>query len=70
MILKKSWEWNKDKSAFFVDLDKAFDRVKMDTLWRVLKEERHNIPPKVIRMIKNLCSQSWSKVRGRDLDSN
>ena len=70
MILEKSWEWNKDKFALFIDLEKAFDRVKRSTLWKVLKEERYNIPPKLIRVIKNLYSQSWSKVRGRDLESN
>ena len=51
-------------------MEKAFDRVKRSTLWKVLKEERYNIPPKLIRAIKSLYSQSWSKVRGRDLESN
>ena len=62
MILKKSWEWNKDKFELFIDLEKAFDRVKRSTLWKVLKEERYNIPQKLIRVIKNFYSQSWSKV--------
>ena len=36
MILEKSWEWNKEKFALFIDLEKAFDRVKRSTLWKVL----------------------------------
>ena len=68
--MEKSWEWNKDKFALFIDLEKAFDRVKRYTLWKVLKEERHTIPPKLIRVIKNMYSQSWSRVLCRDLESN
>lgn len=67
MILEKSWEWNKEKVALFIYLEKAFD--KRDTLWQVLREDRYNIPPKLIRMIKNIYEQSWSKVSGRDLES-
>ena len=70
MRLERSRERNKDKFALFIDLEKAFDRVKRDRLWKVLKEERYNIPPKFIRVIMNLYFQSCSHIRGRDLESN
>ena len=34
------------------------------------EKERYNIPPKLIRVVNNLHSQSWSKVQGRDLERN
>ena len=37
-IFEKSWEYIKDVFTCFVDLDKAFDWVPLDKLWRVLQE--------------------------------
>ena len=37
-IFDKSWEYNKEFFACFVDLEKAYDRVSQDKLWKVLRE--------------------------------
>ena len=36
-IFEKCWEYSKDLVACFVDLEKAFDRVPRDKLWKVLR---------------------------------
>ena len=37
-IFEKSWEYAKDVFACFVDLEKAYDRIPRDKLWRVLQD--------------------------------
>jgi len=69
MLLKKSWEWGIDQYALFVDLDKAFDRVNRNNLWKVLKENRYNIPTKLIRVICSIYSQCTSKVKKSKIES-
>ena len=36
-IFEKSWEYGKDLFACFVDLEKAYDLVPWDKLWKVLQ---------------------------------
>ena len=39
-IFEKSWKYDKDLYACFVDLGKAHDRVPREKLWKVLREYR------------------------------
>ena len=49
-IFEKSWEYGKDILACFVDLEKAYDRVPRDKLWKVLQE--YGVDGQLLRTIK------------------
>ena len=53
---------------YFVDLEKAYDRVPRDVLWEVLRE--YGVGGSLLRAIQSLYSQSESCVRvfGSKLD--
>ena len=50
-IFEKSWEYGKDLYACFVDLEKAYDRVPRDKLWKVLQE--YGVNGQLLRAIKS-----------------
>ena len=50
-IFGKSWEYGKDLFACFVDLEKAYDRVPRDKLWKVLQE--YGVNGQLLRAIKS-----------------
>ena len=50
-IFEKSWEYAKDLFAYFVDLEKAYDRVPRDKLWKVLQE--YGVDGQLLRAIKS-----------------
>ena len=49
--LRESWEYGKDIVACFVDLEKAYDRVPRDKLWKVLQE--YGVNGQLLRAIKS-----------------
>ena len=55
-IFKKSWEYGEDLFACFVDLEKAYDRVPRDKLWKVLQE--YGVNGQLLRAIKGGESSS------------
>ena len=69
MRLEKCWEWGIDQCALFVDLQKAFDKVNRDHLWKVLQENYYGIPKKLVRVIRSIYSQNISKVRTQKIES-
>ncbi|XP_076038976.1 uncharacterized protein LOC143024096 [Oratosquilla oratoria] len=69
LLMEKDWEWNKDKYAVFIDMEKAFDRVPRKKLWEALGHEEYEIPGKLKRAIKSILHETMSKVRGRDMES-
>ena len=69
MILEKSWEWDIDKFVAFIDLEKAFDRINRNSLWRVLQHQDYGINPKMIRIIKSIYENTESRVKNRELVS-
>ena len=54
-IFEKSWEYGKNFFACFVDLEKAYDRVLRDKLWKVLQE--YGVDGQLLSAIKSFyCS--------------
>ena len=50
-IFEKSREYGKDLFACFVDLEKAYDRVPQDKLWKVLRE--YGVDGQLLRATKS-----------------
>ena len=69
MIMEKSWQWGKDKFALSIDMDKAFDCVPRKLLWKIMKEPPYSAPKKLLRVIKSPYSNSVSKVRQGDVET-
>ena len=68
-ILEKSWEWNLNKNAVFIDLAKAFDCVPRRKLWEALQCREYEIPTNLIRAIRSIYKKCESKVKLRDQDT-
>nr|XP_049618290.1 E3 SUMO-protein ligase PIAS2 isoform X1 [Syngnathus scovelli]XP_049618292.1 E3 SUMO-protein ligase PIAS2 isoform X1 [Syngnathus scovelli]XP_049618293.1 E3 SUMO-protein ligase PIAS2 isoform X1 [Syngnathus scovelli] len=60
-ILKGAWEFAQPVHMCFVDLEKAFDRVPREVLWRVLRE--YGVPSQLIRAVRSLYHRCQSLVR-------
>ena len=63
MIIEKGWEWNQEKFIAFLDLEKAFDRVPRQKLWRALDDNYYAIPPKLKRAIMSTYSDIRCRVK-------
>ena len=50
-IFEKSWEYGKDLFGCFIDLEKAYDQVPRDKLWKVLQE--YGVDGQLLRAIKS-----------------
>nr|XP_049578940.1 vacuolar protein sorting-associated protein 4A isoform X1 [Syngnathus scovelli]XP_049578941.1 vacuolar protein sorting-associated protein 4A isoform X1 [Syngnathus scovelli]XP_049578942.1 vacuolar protein sorting-associated protein 4A isoform X1 [Syngnathus scovelli]XP_049578943.1 vacuolar protein sorting-associated protein 4A isoform X1 [Syngnathus scovelli]XP_049578944.1 vacuolar protein sorting-associated protein 4A isoform X1 [Syngnathus scovelli]XP_049578945.1 vacuolar protein sorting- len=60
-ILEGAWEFAQPVHMCFVDLEKAFDRVPREVLWRVLRE--YGVPSQLIRAARSLYHRCQSLVR-------
>ena len=61
-LFEKSWEYAKEVYMCFVDLEKAYDRVPREKLWRCMK---YGIDGQLLRVIKSLYGNCRSCVRVR-----
>ena len=66
-IFEKSWEYAKDLFACFVDLEKAFDRIPREKLWRVLQE--YGVDGQLLQAIKSFYCQPEVCVRVNGMQS-
>ena len=60
-IFEKSWEYGKDLFACFIDLEKAYNRVPRDKLWKVLQE--YGVNGQLLRAIKSFDCRPDACVR-------
>jgi hypothetical protein len=69
MILEKNWEWANDKFIAFIDMEKAFDRINRNNLWKVMREDHYGIDPKLIRVVKSIHRFTRNKVKCGEVES-
>ena len=62
LIIEKSWEFNRPAYLAFIDLQKAFDSVPREKLWKCL-EENYGITGKLKRAIMSLYTPCLCNVR-------
>ena len=62
IVIEKSWEFNKAAYIAFIDLQKAFDSVPREKVWKCL-ERRYNIKGKLKKAIMSLYKPCLSSVR-------
>ena len=70
MLLEKRWEWDRMRYILFIDMEKAFDRVQRNGLWKIVKEEHYAIPKKLIRTIKSLYAKFLGRVKAHNAESD
>jgi len=67
-VIEKKMAVNQPLHLLFVDLEKAYDSVPLKKLWKAL--EHYNISNSIIRAIKRLYENSFSKIKiGKQLSS-
>ena len=64
IIVKQVTEWNSSLYLCFVDNEKAFDSMHRSTLWKIMR--CYGIPPKIVRMVQVMYTNSTSAVVGGD----
>ena len=59
-ILEQSNEWNAPLYANFVDMEKAFDSIHRESLWKILRH--YGVPQKIVNVVKMLYGDFSSRV--------
>jgi hypothetical protein len=66
-IYEKCHEYNIDLHNIFIDFSQAFDTVKRDVIYNSLT--KHNVPDKLIKLIKLTMQQTKMKVKVKNRSS-
>ena len=59
-ILEQSKEWNAPLYVNFIDMEKAFDSIHRDSLWKILRH--YGIPQKLVKIVRILYNDFKSQV--------
>ena len=59
--LMERYREQKDLHMIFIDLEKAYDKVTRNVIWRAL--EKHKVPTKYITLIKDMYKNAMTFVR-------
>ena len=60
-IIEKHREFNKETHIAFVDLEKAFDRVDRNVLWKILQDRGY--PQQLVRTVQSLYCRTKITVK-------
>ena len=59
-VMEKHREMQKELHMVFIDLEKAYDRVPRQDVWRCLRE--HDVPEKYVRLVKDIYVDARTQV--------
>jgi hypothetical protein len=59
-ILEKKWEYNETVHQLFIDFKKAYDSVRREVLYDILREI--GVPIKLVTLIRTSLNETYSKV--------
>ena len=65
--IEKHREGQKDIRVIFLDLEKAYDRVRREEIWRCTRES--NVPEKYVRLIQDMYTGCQPKVRSAECEN-
>ena len=60
-VMEKHREIQKELHMVFIDLEKAYDRVPRQEVWRCLREQ--GVPEKYVRFVKNMYEDARTQVK-------
>ena len=62
MVMERAWEYNQSLYITFIDLQKAFDAIPLEEVWRCI-EERYGVTGRLKRAVKSLYKSCVCSVR-------
>ena len=60
-VIEKHREMQKELHLVFIDLEKAYDRVPRQEVWRCLREQ--GVPEKYVRLVKDTYEDARTQVK-------
>ena len=68
LVCEKAWEYKIPAFLAFVDLEKAYDRVPREKLWKCLRE--YGVDEELLRAVQSLYDRCTARVRVNGLQSS
>jgi hypothetical protein len=67
-VMERYKDQKKDLHMVFIDLEKAYDKIPRNIMWRAL--DNHKVPTKYVTLIKDMHDKVVTSVRTTDGDIN